>query len=64
MDWYWAHREELVRDHLDKFITLTGNGVQGTFDTFTAALEFGLERFGLGEFALKEVLDPEPAVFI
>ena len=61
---YEQHRDELVRDHLDKFVLVKDSGLVGTYSSFEEAYTDAVKRFGVGPVLVKQVLNPEPVAEI
>jgi hypothetical protein len=47
--------EHLEREHRGKFVLIRGDEIIDTFDTFDAAAEEGLRRFGQGPYLIRQI---------
>ena len=54
------HRAELLAQHAGKFVVIQDSGLVGAFDSSEAAYEYGVSRFGLTPFLIKQVLEVDP----
>ena len=61
---YERERVRLVRDHLGQIALIHGDNVVGVFRDIGEAIEDSYRRFGNDQTMLKEILDPDPPVFI
>ncbi|MFH0926059.1 MAG: hypothetical protein V1872_10620 [bacterium] len=60
-----THKEELIKEYLNKFILINGQKIVGSFDSYQHAAEEGLQLFGEdGKFYIHQVLEKEPVNFI
>lgn len=60
VQWFEAHRAELLKTYLGKFVLIKGEAVMGSFDSAQAAYEAGVKSYGLGAFLVKQVLPADP----
>jgi hypothetical protein len=56
---YRMHLPELL-DSEGEFVLIRGEEVDGTFDTYEAALEAGYTKYGLEQFLVKQIRPVEP----
>ncbi len=54
---YDRERERLEREHRGKFVLIRGASIVGTFDTFEAAADEAVRRFGRGPYLIRHVAD-------
>ena len=54
---YERERERLEREHRGKFVLVRGDEIVGTFDTFQAAADEAVRRFGRGPYLIRRVFD-------
>jgi hypothetical protein len=54
---YDRERERLEREHRGKFVLVRGDEIVGTFDTFQAAADEAVRRFGRGPYLIRHVSD-------
>lgn len=52
-NYYLDHQSELVPKYGGRHIVLSNNGVQGDFGTMEEAYDFGVSKFGLGNFIVQ-----------
>jgi hypothetical protein len=52
---YTLHHKELFKKYPHKFLVISDQKVQGAFDSFGEADEFGVKEIGLGKFLLHKV---------
>lgn len=55
---YEARRDELEKQHHGKFIVLKGQDLIGAYDTFEAAAQEAIRRFGRGPYLIRQVGAP------
>jgi hypothetical protein len=48
-------KDRLEKEHRGKFALIRGDEVIGTFDTFDAAAEEALRRFGQGPYLIRQI---------
>jgi hypothetical protein len=48
-------KDRLEREHRGKFVLVRGDQIVGTFDTFDAAAEEALRRFGQGPYLIRQI---------
>lgn len=60
LDFFQAQKEELLRHFEHKFVLIRGRELHGSFDSFAAAYERGLELFGNVPMLIKRVERDEP----
>ena len=53
-----AMREELEQHHAGKFVVIFTDELEGTFDTFDAAAQFAVKKFGRGPYLIRQVGAP------
>ena len=54
---YDRERERLEREHRGKFALVRGDELVGTFDTFQAAADEAVRRFGRGPYLICHISD-------
>jgi len=55
------HRDELLKQHRNRYLLINGKELVGAFDSFTSAAEEGLRLFGAdGNFLVFHLLENEP----
>ena len=55
---YERMRDTLETDHLNEWIVVHGEKLVGTYDSFEAAAEDAVERFGRGPYLIRRVGAP------
>jgi len=58
------HLQTWLDQHPEKFVLIKGEEVAGFFDTFEAAYEAGVSRYGTVPFFIKQVLPEDPKASI
>lgn len=53
-----AKKGELERHHMGKFVVIRGEELIGAFDTFEAAADVAVTRFGRGPYLIRQVGAP------
>jgi hypothetical protein len=61
---YEAHRADLLERHPGQYVLIKGSELIGAFPNAESAYAAGMERFGVSEFLVKQVLDREPVVVL
>jgi len=63
-DYYLAHQDELVKEYNGKYLVITKNGVEGSWEKNSdkAAYHYGKSHFGLGNFIL-QYCSPGPGAY-
>ena len=56
---YDAMKAELEQNHLGQWVLIHDEGLVGTYDTFHAAAEVALAKFGAGPYHIRKVGDEE-----
>ncbi len=65
MNYAKGHKEELLVEHLNKYILIKDQQVIDAFDKYNAAAEKGIELYGIdGDFLVYHVTDQEPVNFV
>jgi hypothetical protein len=57
--YYKAHKDEWLKSHRERFVLVKGEELVGTFDTYEQAIREGARRFGLANFLVRRVTEPE-----
>lgn len=52
-EYYLANQSDLVKKYNGKYLIITHNGVEGSFDKEPEAYYFAIEKYGLGNFLLQ-----------
>ena len=60
VDFYNSQREELIKQHLGKWVLIKDRKVLGVFDNDQAAYQAGIAKFGNTIFLIKPVVREEP----
>ena len=55
LKFYIENKEELVKKYENKILVLKDQSVAGVFNSTPEAYNFGVEKYGLGNFALQQV---------
>jgi hypothetical protein len=63
LETYQAELPKLLKEQ-GKFAVVKDAQVAGVFDTYPDALKQGYERFGLEPFLVKQIISPQPVLFI
>lgn len=61
-EFYERSREELLLKYPNRFLLIHGETVEGNFDTETAAISEGIEKFGSGPFLVRQAGGDEPVL--
>jgi len=61
---YRAHLPQLLREQAGKFVLIKGADILGTFPDRSTALREGYRRFGVVPFLVRQIVDPEPVVYL
>jgi hypothetical protein len=62
---YRQHQSEWLTVHVDSFVAIQGEQVDGFYGSYAEAFQSGLARFGTEhEFLIKQVSITEPVYFI
>jgi hypothetical protein len=61
---YHNHLPQLLGEQAGRFVLIRGADVLGTFPDRSAALREGYRRFGVVPFLVRQIADPEPAVYL
>ena len=65
LDYVNKHKEELLKEHRNKFILVFNQEVVSSYDTYEKAAQEGVSTFGLDEnFLVYHLLDEEPFNFL
>ena len=46
----------------NKFVIISGEKIQGCFDTLEAAVVFAVEKFRIGEFIIQQIIDESKVI--
>jgi hypothetical protein len=59
--WFDQNRAFITAQYGGKYVLVKNQAVQGSFPTFSAAYQAGVQRFGVdGQFLVKQALPAEP----
>ncbi len=64
IDYFEAHREELLAKHRHQFVVVKGSELIGAFSTDEEAITEGARRFGLESFLVRKVEESEEPINI
>lgn len=53
---FTEQRKDLLRSCLDKFVIFYNGKLQGAYDSFDAAAESAVQRFGQGPYLIRQVI--------
>ena len=63
-EFYAQHREDLIRDHLNRYLLIKGSELIGTFSTEEGAIGEGFRRFGTEPFLVRLTGEDTPVVSV
>jgi hypothetical protein len=61
---YRNHLPQLLREQAGRFVLIKGAEILGTFPDRSTALREGYRRFGVVPFLVRQIVDPEPVVYL
>lgn len=64
LQYYDAHREELLKEHEGKFVLIKEGSLVGVFASEEEAYEDGLRHFGNQPFLIRRVASQEEIVYL
>ena len=58
--YFRSHLDEFVDDKLlkGKFVVISNEEIQNSFDSFNTALEYAIKNFEKGNYIVQEIIDP------
>jgi hypothetical protein len=62
--YFESHKADLLERYRNQYVLIKGSELVGAFPDAETAYTTGLDRFGLVEFLVKQVLDEEPVVIL
>jgi hypothetical protein len=66
LQYYLDNKEELLSKYEGKVLIIKDESIEGVFDSVPEAYNFGIEKYGLGNFAIQQVtrgVESHTAVF-
>lgn len=64
LTFFYAHRDEWLKDHREKWALVKGEELVDTFDSAENAYEAGVERYGTESFLVKQIIESDPVAEI
>jgi hypothetical protein len=62
---YDAHKQEWLKAHLNAFVVIAGDQVEGFHPDYESAFKAGIQSFGLkGQFLIKQICVTEPVYVV